>query len=184
MNKIALVITVLIISWYGCNSSGQTKKDQADKAKLEENIKTLQSELAQQEDVTKDVASAKTLVVRSQMFAEKYPQDSMAAVYLFRAADVSRGLGDYRLAIKLWGKVNQEFTAFKRAPDALFLQGFTYDRDLQDAELAKVHYRKFLDKYPGHPLVKDVTLMLQYLDQEKSPEELIKEFKGKERDDL
>ena len=178
MNKIALVITVLIIGWYGCNSSGQTKH-QADKSKLEDTIKTLQSELAQQEDVTKDVTSAKTLVVRSQLFAEKYPQDSMAAVYLFRAADVSRGLGDYRLAIKLWGEVNEKFTAFKRAPDALFLQGFTYDRDLEDTGQAKLHYRKFLEKYPGHPLVKDVTLMLQYLEQEKSPEELIEEFKDK-----
>ena len=106
----------------------------------------------------------------------------MAAVYLFRAADVSRGLGDYRLAIKLWGKVNAEFASFKRAPDALFLQGFTYDRDMHDADQAKLHYRKFLEKYPDHPLVKDVTLMLQYLEQEKSPEELIKDFKGRDEE--
>ena len=73
MNKITLVITLLIVGWYGCNSSGQTK-DNAEKIKLEDTIKALQSELAQQEDVNKDAASAKTLVIRSQLFAEKYPQ--------------------------------------------------------------------------------------------------------------
>lgn len=178
MKKIPLVIIALIIGLYACNSAGQNEQKE-EKASLEKTIKDLQLKLARQDDVNKDRETAETLVAQSQLFAKEFPRDSMAAVYLFRAADVSRGLGDFTHAIALWGKVNQSFPRFKRAPDALFLQGFTYDRDLQNTEQAKKHYRLFLEKYPDHPMVPDVSLMLQYLEEDKSPEELIKEFKDK-----
>lgn len=178
MKKIVLLLVAVICCVYACNSSGQAKGPE-EKAKLEDSIQAMHTAIIQQKDVNKDTQTAKDLVSKSQLFAEQYPQDSMTAIYLFRAADVSRGLGDYELAINLWGQVNREYSNFKRAPDALFLQGFTYDRDLKDAAKAKQYYQQFLEKYPDHTLVKDASLMLQYLESDKTPEELIKEFKEK-----
>ena len=178
MKKITLLTFVLICSFYACNSSGQARHQEG-KAQLEETIQALHTQIIAQKDVTKEAEAAKELVAKSQLFAKQFPQDSMTATYLFRAADVSRGLGDYTLAIDLWGKVNSEYSNFKRAPDALFLQGFTYDKDLKNAAQAKLHYQQFLKKYPAHPFSKDVSLMLQYLDNDNPPEELIREFKEK-----
>lgn len=178
MKKITLLCIVLFSSFYACNSSGQSKIEN-EKTNLEKTIQALHTKILEQKDVTKDTEVAKELVTKSQLFANRFPQDSMTAIYLFRAADISRGLGDYTLAIDLWGKVNREYSKFKRAPDALFLQGFTYDKDLENAEQAKIYYQKFLEQYPEHPLIKDVSLMLQYLNVDKTPEELIQEFKEK-----
>lgn len=178
MKKITLLVIGLIISCYACNSSGQANL-QEDKSTLEDAIQALHAQVLKMEDVTKDEEIAKNLVAKSQLYAKQFPQDSMTAIYLFRAADVSRGLGDFALAIDLWGKVNKDFPKYEKAPDALFLQGFTYDQDLKNVEQAKSYYKQFLEKYPKHPLVKDASLMLQYLENDKTPEELIKEFKAK-----
>ena len=169
-----LLLTCIILC--GC---GPSTKNLAEKNRLALNseIQTLQYTLAKAEDATKDVAAAMQLIEKSQTYANTYPQDSLAPVYLFRAADVSRGIGRHDLAIELWGRVGKEFNSFRRAPEALFLQGFTCDRDLENADKARFYYQKFLETYPGHSLVSDVQLMLVHLDNEKSPQELIREFK-------
>ena len=157
----------------GCGPSAK-KLSEKNRLALDGEIRELQAILAKAQDANKDIESAIQLIDKSQMYAQMYPQDSLAPVYLFRAADVSRGIGRYDLAVELWGRVNTDFKKFRRAPDALFLQGFTYDRDLERADKARALYKDFLDKYPGHSLANDVQLMLGHLDNEKSPIELIR----------
>ena len=172
-----LFILLLALTW-GCNSSSSSDKE---KALLQEELNQLQSQLAEAKDVKKDLSAAKTLIEKSQIFATQYTQDTLAPVYLFRAADVARGIGEHKLAVDLWGEVMTKFPDFRRTPDALFLQGFTSDKDLQDKALAQRYYMEFLDKYPGHEFVEDVQLLLQYIEQDKSPEQLVKEFQESQK---
>lgn len=140
----------------------------------QEEIEILQNKLANQKDVKLDIAAAKMLVEKSRTYAQQFPQDTLAPIYLFRAADVSRGIGEYGLAIALWSKVKKKYPTFDKAGDALFMQSYTFENNLKDQKQARIYYELFLAEYPQHKLVPIVKLSLQNL--EKSPEELIREF--------
>ncbi len=104
------------------------------------------------------------------------PPDTAAQKLLFMAADIARGFGEYQRAIHLWERTRQINTQNTLGTEALFLQGFTAEQDLRQPQRAKGYYQKFLEDYPQHPLRKDVALLLQYLEEQRSDEDLIREF--------
>lgn len=173
MNCINEFLTLLIIFLFGLICSCQS---QVNKKLLFQEIETLQEQLAQDLNAVKlDTARAITLVNKSEQFATRFSNDTLAAIYLFRAADVARGIGQYQRAIKLWQRVEQYYPDFEKVPEALFFQGFTYENDLKQAELARTYYEQFIEKYPTHPLLPTVQASLSSLTE--SPEDLIKKFK-------
>lgn len=177
-NNVALGFLLTIGLVLGCNQNSGPAK-----AKEKQAISALEFTLKAAKDVKKDADSAKELVAKSQSFAEKYPNDALSAEYLFKAADVARGLGNYKEAVEIWLKVYTDYAAtYAKAADALFLTAFTYDKDLQDKGKAKEYYSLFLDKYPKHPYTKDVKLMMGHNQNNKSDVDLIKEFKKKNED--
>jgi TolA-binding protein len=137
-------------------------------------LDSLELQLRAAQDVKKTAGEAQLFVEKATAYATAFPQDSTAADWLFKAADVSRGLGEFGKAIQLWGKVWREFPDNEKAPDALFLQGFTYDSNLQDATNASRYYKRFLETYPDHPYVPEVEKLLAVINTD--PDELIKEF--------
>lgn len=108
--------------------------------------------------------------------------DSLAAEYVFNAADLYRGIGEYKKAIESWYIVYKAYDRDEhpKAPHAMFQCAFTYDGMLHRKDLAKTMYTKFLKRYPNHPLAKDAKLLLKNID--KTPEELIKSFQKKLND--
>ncbi|NUM42002.1 MAG: tetratricopeptide repeat protein [Leptospiraceae bacterium] len=141
-----------------------------------EAIQQLELKLRQQKDASLDTVSANDLIKKSLAFAAAHPGDSLAPAFLFQAADVLRGIHKAEEAVQLWGRVHAEYPAYERAADALFLQGFTCENNLSDKERALAYYQTFLDKYPKHPLVGDVSLSMEYLRSGKALDELIKSF--------
>lgn len=111
-------------------------------------------------------------------YAEKYPDDTNGYEYIFKAADISNGIGQYQQAINLYKEVSSN-QAFRKRAVALFLQGFIYENQLRDYFKAREIYEKFLEFYPEHALADDVRYSLQNLG--KTPEELIKEFEKKQQ---
>ncbi len=122
-----------------------------------------------------DKAKALSLITKSELFAQSYPDDSEAASILFKAAEVSQRIGEYGRALKLWDMVYNRYNTYQKAPDALFMQAFVFENDLKDIKLAKMYYGNFLKRYPDHALIDQITIILKNID--KSPEELIKNFK-------
>lgn len=174
MEKLILLF-ILFLPLIACNQSQEENAaKEVSKEKLEIQIKELEARLIKAEDAQKDMQAAKELIAKSVEFAKLYPKDSLSASYLFKAADVSRGIKDFGNAVKLWGQVWRTYGNYSKAPDALFLQGFTFDNDLEDKKMAKKYYEDFLKKYPSHPYANQVQQLLGVLG--KSPEELIKEF--------
>ena len=171
-----VLLTVLALS--ACSQTGQEQsEDLAQREALMEKLEGLEQQLIKAEDVRKEDSAAREYIAACTTFQNSYPSDTLSDRYLFRAADVARGLGEYGVAIKLWGQLWRTYPDAERAPDALFLQGFTYDNDLQDAEMASRYYQKFLDNYPDHPYSGQAEQLLKVLDR--SPEELIREFEKK-----
>ncbi len=120
-------------------------------------------------------SKAPDLVKRMSDYVEKNPKDTISAMYLFKAGDLSRGLGKFDDAINYWQMLIEKYPDYKRAPDALFLQAFTYENDVKDLDKAKNLYETFLKKYPNHSFAANIPVIIENLG--KSPEELIESFK-------
>ncbi len=110
----------------------------------------------------------------AQAFADKYPQDTLAALPLYRAAEVVRALNDPKKTAEIYQIVYSRYPTFSKAPEALFMLGFTYDEDLKNLTEAKKVYNKFLSLYPDHSFADDTEMLLKNLG--KSDEEILKEL--------
>ena len=183
MRTTNLFFLAAILIFTACN--GQ----QAEEAKIEgrdmmaSQVRALEAELLNKiNEPVFDTATATTFLNRSREFASKFPKDTLSPEFLFKAADVARGLGEYHLAIKMWNEVETQYEGYRKAPEALFLQGFTYDNDLEKMDEAAKHYEAFLEKYPKHPIANDVKLLLEVAKSGKSADELIDEFESQQEE--
>lgn len=107
-------------------------------------------------------------------YAKQFPEDTMAADYLFRAGDLSYSVKEFPHAISFFGMIQDRFPKYRKAPLALFLQGFISENGIGDNNAAKNYYEKFLKQYPDSKLIPTVKSTLENLG--KSPDELIKSF--------
>lgn len=137
-------------------------------------IKDLESRLLQDSLKAKDEVAAYNLQVAYTEFAEKYPTDSLAPEYLFKAANLSMSLNWGKSAMDILDKFTSVYPDHKRAAEALFYKGFVYDNQLNDDALAGNYYREFLKKYPNHEFAASAEASIKNLG--KSDEELIREF--------
>ena len=158
----------------GSGDSSQTAGVSSEYQMLLEEIKVLEDSLRKSERSIDKVA-AMELIAKSEAFASGFPDDPQAPFMLFRAADVARGIGVYDLAVQHWEKVYQDYPDYERHAEARFMIGFTYESNIQDKTRARAHYEAFLEKHPDHKLAEQVRQILAVID--KSPEELVKEFK-------
>lgn len=164
-----MAVAVLLIA---CTAEPTPDELLADIRQLETELQSLDAP-AEEERVGTTVEQ---ILAKSRAFVEAYPRDTAAATVLFRAANVAHGAQRYAEATELWARVVADYPGFERAPDALFLQGFMADQDMGEAETAERHYEAFLQAYPEHPLARDVALLLQMLQSNQRPEDLIRTF--------
>lgn len=108
-------------------------------------------------------------------FAKRFPQDTMAPEYVFRAASVSRTLGEPQRTLELYDRVIRDYPQWRRLPDAYYLRAFTIDSDLGKKGEARTAYEEVIARFPDHKFAADAKQMivnLQYTDAE-----LIERFK-------
>jgi len=124
-----------------------------------------------------DKTKAQRLVDTYNVFTGKFPKDAESANYLFKTAEVLRSLRKFNEAVGVYSRIGKDFPDFEKAPHSLFLEGFSYENDLNDLKKAEVRYQDFIEKYPKHELADDVQFSLDNLG--KSPEDIIKGFEKK-----
>ena len=163
MKKIISII-LIVSAFASCKSA---------KEKLSDKIKQGEKEMLNDSSQTVNRKKAQEMINLYSEYAGKYKEDTVAAEYLFRAGDISNGIGQYREAIGFY-KQCSEINTYSKQPVAFFLQGFIYETQLNDMQNAKRIYEEFLQKYPNHKLAQDVNFSLANLG--KSPEELVKMF--------
>lgn len=120
-------------------------------------------------------ADVDELVSRYESYATEFPDDTLSADYLFRAAQLCVSSGRYELGITIYGKVLR-YMNYRNVAAAQFMRGFVADNHLRDTARARVFYEKFLISYPQHPLSKDARLLLEQLSM--STEQLIQLFES------
>jgi tetratricopeptide (TPR) repeat protein len=96
-------------------------------------------------------------------FADTYAQDSSAADYLFKAADVMRGMYRYQDAVQVLELVVTRYPKSEKAPAALFYAGFILHADTEQNGLAIPFFQRLIDEFPEHPLSNDARNLLPLL---------------------
>lgn len=119
-----------------------------------------------------DIPTGETLVKMYVGFATDYPTDSLAPMYLMKAADVAMNIKRGDIAIKYLDRLIKDYPNYDKLPDCYFMRGYVYETVLTDVNKAKEAYELFLMQYPNHPLAADIRIIIQNLSL--SDEEIIK----------
>ena len=144
-------------------------------------IKELEKTTLTSNTVSIDVNKAKELVDAYINFVKNYPKDSASANYLFKAANISMNIGKAQLSVELFDQIMKDYPDFNKAADCMFMKAFVYDDKLKNINKAGEIYRAFIKKYPSHEFADDAQACLDNLG--KTPEQLIKEFEAKQKQD-
>jgi outer membrane protein assembly factor BamD (BamD/ComL family) len=176
MKKVVLISAVLIsvIACSGPNKSGDTK------TALQDSIITSENKMFNNQETRITKEDAVKLIGFYDKYADKFPEDSLAPVYLFRASDISMNLQQPVKTIALFNKIMTKYPDYEKTPSVMFLKAFVYEDQLHDFNKAKKYYEEFLEKYPDSDFADDARVSLKNLG--KSPEELIKEFEEKQKE--
>ena len=122
-------------------------------------------------------ASPKASMMLIREYAKYYKSnktDSLGKDRLFKAGEISLGIGQGNLALKYFKILATDHADFHKAPEALFLCGFTSETLNTDTSEARFYYEKFIKTYPEHKLAQDAQFSI--LNLGKSDEELIEMF--------
>jgi len=170
MKKTTSIIIIAVIAIFFTACSSREKKL--------EKITKLEKELFSDKVTRLDTTKANEIIKLYISFAEDFSSDSLAPVYLFRAADLSMNMQNGNQAVQLFDKVIQKYPKYEKTPDSYFLCAFAYENVLKNFTKANQYYTDFIAKFPTHALFNDAKVSLSNLG--KTPEQLVAEFEAKQ----
>lgn len=159
-------IILLSVALFAISCTSKRDKDVS-------NIKDIEEQLKQQA-ARPDSAKLVELLALYTGFADKYPQDTAAAMYLYRAVNLSMGMGQGEVAMQLINRSINEYPKSPRYAETVFLKAYVYENLLGKLGSASEIYRDFIHRFPDHELADDAQMAIQNMG--KTPEELVEEF--------
>lgn len=174
MKKSTLFFLAFVLIVVACD--GPPKEKKVDAASLTDSILKQEAKVYDTNQNRLQKQDAVLLVDLYEKYADTYPDDSMSADYLFRAADISMNLKKPKQTIALFDRILSTYPDYEKAAAVLFLKAFVYEDQLQDYDNAKKYYELFISKFPESDFADDAEVSLKNLG--KSPEELILEFES------
>ena len=172
MKKLMLFIGV--ISFSSCQSPEQKAAEKLKQDSIA-NEATKGTFLAAITDAEKVMRASKTYDQKLAMstlkayndFTVKFPHDSMAAEYLFRAADLAQGAKNYEQAAVYLEMILDQHKDYKKYSDACFVAAFVYDTYLEDvnhgADRAKQLYQFIITNYPNTSYAEQSKVLMKYI---------------------
>ncbi|MFN6380459.1 MAG: tetratricopeptide repeat protein [Flavobacteriales bacterium] len=95
-----------------------------------------------------DRESALKLVQTYQDYYNQNTDDTLSGEFLFRAASMSVALKKPQQAINQLSTYYDVYKTASRRPEALYLIGFVYDSELNNAEKASEYYKRVIEVFP------------------------------------
>jgi len=168
------IIAIAALVFFIASCSGPENKKTVSKQDIQDSISVFEKALFNPE--VKKINKSKVLKIINfyTEYAERYPDDSLSPVYLFKASDVSMNLYRPSETIKILDTILIRYPDYEKTPTALFLKAFIYEDQVKNYDRARKYYQMFIDKYPDNEFADDAQMSLDNLG--KSPEELIKSF--------
>lgn len=121
-----------------------------------------------------DKSTAESLRQDYITFANEYPEDTLAPIFLHRASELAINLNMPQEAVSTIDMLIEKFPDYTYLPDAWFFKGFIQETYLHDETGALRTYETFIKKFPKHKMVPQVQFSIDNLG--KSAEELLEEF--------
>jgi TolA-binding protein len=172
------IVFIALFSAFSMSACGNAEENaEVSTNDKQANIELMEQQLFSNANKMINDSIAALLIDAYDEFASLYPKDSLSPDYLFKAGEVSMGLGKPLKSMSFFTKVYDRYPDFEKAPYSLFLQAYVLDNHLNDDVRAGEIYTDFINKYPDHPMAKDADFSIKNLG--KSDEELIKEFEKK-----
>jgi hypothetical protein len=171
-----LAVTLLTIGILSACGTKPVQQSESDIVKTK--IDSLEAILFAESEKPADKTAGMDLV---KSYAKYYritdAKDSLAVDMLFKAGEVSMGIGQGNLAVKYFKMISDDHRDFYKAPEALFLAGFCEENVNKDTADARRFYELFVNRYPEHKLAEDAKFSIQNMKM--SDEELIRMFEEK-----
>lgn len=115
------------------------------------------------EDVALNDAAAAQVIKDYLRFQERWPNDSRCPDYLFKAADVMRGMYRVQDACIALDLLVRRYPKSPQAPEALFFAGFMLHNDISEQQKANEFLMRVIDEYPLHPRAVEARQMIQVM---------------------
>jgi TolA-binding protein len=144
---------------------------------FQERMKTLTAQMFNEVTGKIDYREANNFILNCELYTLVNPKGAENPTILHQAAETARSIKSFPKALELYQRIYNQYPSSDRAPQALFLHGFTLDNDLKKYDEAKVQYEAFIKKYPDNDFADDAAFLLENLG--KSEEELIRNFQKK-----
>ncbi|MCF8461356.1 MAG: tetratricopeptide repeat protein [Flavobacteriales bacterium] len=171
MKNIIAIVSLISIGLFACK---EPAKPLTESEKTLAMIDSLETVLFADSEAPADPKAGMTLVRSYAKFYQLSEKDSLAVDMLFKAGEVSMGIGQGNLAVKYFRTITEEHSAFHKAPEALFLSGFCEENINKDTAQARYFYETFITSFPNHKLAQDAQFSIQNMG--KSDEDLIRMF--------
>ncbi len=164
MKRVSILIPfiLLVVVFTSCNS----------KSSLVSKINKSEAVIFSDSTADPDNTKVKDLTELYLKYADKYPEDTMSAEYLFKAADLYIYLRDYRSTLTMFDRIQTSYPTFSKLDKTYFLKAFIYEQHLNEPEKAAELYRQFIVKFPYSDLTDDASQALLFVG--KSDEEIMK----------
>jgi len=173
MQKYTLLPFVLLVAILSSCSPSREKSVQQ--------ITKLENQLFAQTAAGFDNVKADSLLKDYEAFIKRFPEDSVSIKYNFKAANLAMNMGNSAHAIELFDQFIQKYPDHPKAAVSMFFKGYIYENQIRNLDKAKEIYLQFIEKYPTGDFSNDARIALKNLG--KSPEEMVKEFEQKQKDD-
>lgn len=156
--SLLFVLACMAIIWLSCNGSSQGRGEE--QMKLSNQISQLSKEVYQNNSAM-DMAKSEELLKCLTEYSNKYRQDSLSAVYLLDAAQLSSSIGKYQQAVQFLMNYVEHPNASKK-DYATYLVGYQYDAFLKQPQQAEKYYRATIERFPDSPWAKTANQSLQW----------------------
>lgn len=181
-NKTALFAAMVAATLLtACGGDGARNEEKGTKGTLEAadmagRIQTMEDTLFAKDYFDRKGAQALLDVYKA--FSRQHPADTLVPHYLFKAAGLSKALGEPQESIRLYDEITKKFSNWYRLPDCYYLKAIIIDSDLKEKGEAEKAYKEVIGRFPEHPFAEQAKVMIENLKY--TDEELIERFKAME----
>ncbi|MBQ6956526.1 MAG: tetratricopeptide repeat protein [Bacteroidales bacterium] len=119
-----------------------------------------------------DTAMGNKMLSYCTQFADRFPDDTLAASYLHRAAHIALGMDLIDDMVAYYDRIIDNYPDYERLDECYYEKGIALDNAGRKDQARKA-YQDFLDEYPDHFLADDIRKAIPLLDMS---DELLLQF--------
>jgi tetratricopeptide (TPR) repeat protein len=172
MKKI-LPLFAALLCLFACNRAPKTPTSD----ELALTIDSVEKQLAGVYIENVDTNTSNRIVELYVQYADLFPSDTAAPVYLHKAAQWAESMGRIDDMVQYYNRVIENYPNYSKLDECFYSKGIALDNAGRKEEARKA-YMEFLDEYPDHFLADDIRKAIALLDM--SDEMLLKFLSSQE----